>query len=139
MSGPWLLSASRLHFYKQLKKDLLLGRLKVTSSTRAARLSALIAQIDRGDYKQGTQYHQKIFCPTENDNMDARIQSEHTKLIGTSTEIAIEKFLVEAASLELYGVELFPVEDGSDRLQKVIGVGPDSIHLYSPTMQLLKR
>ncbi|KAL5466792.1 hypothetical protein EMCRGX_G030941 [Ephydatia muelleri] len=130
-------SITRQHFYKHLKKDLLLGKLK-PSSNKAARLTALIAQVDKGDYRSDVQYHQKVHGSGDNDNMDARIRREHQKLHGLSQELATEKFLEEVSQLELYGVELHHVTD-SDQVEKIIGVGPEDIHIYSSNMDLLNR
>ena len=70
--------------------------------------------------------------------MDARIRREHQKLHGLSQELATEKFLEEVSQLELYGVELHHVTD-SDLVEKIIGVGPEDIHIYSSNMDLLNR
>ena len=128
----------RQHFYKQLKKDLLQGKLKVGTLGKAAKLTALMAQIDKGDYRVGIQYNHKVLCQADNDNMDGRIRREHQKLAGTSNEIATEKFLEDAATLDLYGVELYHVLDGH-RVPKIIGVGPENVQIYSSSMELEKR
>lgn len=114
-----------------------MGRLKPQSAAMAAKLSALMAQIDKGEYRPGIQYHQKIVCPTENDNLDVRIRREHQKLASMSAEVAVERFLNEVSTFELYGVELYSVSDG-DRVPKIVGVGPQNIYMYSATMNLLK-
>ena len=117
---------NRYHFYKQLKRDLLHGKLKVGTSVKAARLTALIAQIDKGDYRVGFQYQHKVMCQaTESDNMDARIRREH-------------QFLEEVSMLELYGVELYHVLN-NHRVPQVIGVGPENVQVYSRSMELQKR
>lgn len=105
---------------------------------KASKLTALMAQIDKGDYRVGIQYNHKVLCQGDNDNMDGRIRREHQKLAGTSNEIATEKFLEEAATLELYGVELYHVVD-SHRVPKIIGVGPEHVQIYSASMELEKR
>ena len=105
---------------------------------KAARLTALIAQIERGDYRVGTEYTQKVVTQTNNDGLDAKIRREHQKIAGMSSEVAIEKFLEEVSLLDLYGVELFHVVD-SRRVRKVIGVGPDCVQIFSVNMEPLKR
>ena len=129
---------NRYHFYKQLKRDLLHGKLKVGTSVKAARLTALIAQIEKGDYRVGFQYQHKVMCQADSDNMDARIRREHQKIAGTSVEMATEKFLEEVAMLELYGVELYHVLN-NHRVPQVIGVGPENVQVYSRSMELQKR
>ena len=133
-----MISSCRLHVYKQLKKDLLQGRLKTSSLNKAARLTALIAQIDKGDYRVGTEYNHKISCQADNENLEAKIRREHQKIAGTSSEVAIEKFLEDAAQLDLYGVELYYVLD-TRRSRKVIGVGPECVQIFSGHMEPLKR
>ena len=128
----------RLHFYKQLKKDLVLGKLNVNTPAKAARLTALIAQIDKGEYRSGMQYQQKVTCPSDSDNLDARTRREHQRLAGTSVEIAIEKFLNEGAAMELYGTELYHVIDAY-RVPRIIGVGPEGIRVYSSSMEVLSK
>ena len=124
--------------YKQLKRDLLQGRLKAAFVNKAARLTALISQIEKGDYRVGTEYNHKILSQVDNENLEARIRREHQKIAGTSSEVAIEKFLEEAAQLDLYGVELYHVLD-SHRNRKVIGVGPECVQIFSGHMDPLKR
>lgn len=121
-----------------MKKDLVQGRIQPGTLNRAARLTALIAQIEKGDYRIGTEYHQKVVCQSSNENLDAKIRREHQKIVGTSSEVAIEKFLEEVAMLDLYGVELFHVVD-RHRVRKVIGVGPDCVQIFSLNMEPLKR
>ena len=84
------------------------------------------------------QYHQKVTSQMDNDDLDARIRREHQKLAGVSVDVAIEKFLNEAASLEHYGMEMYPAVD-EFHSHKFIGVGPESIAIYSSGMELKKR
>lgn len=58
--------------------------------------------------------------------------------MGTSSEVAIEKFLEDTAQLDLYGVELYHVLD-SHRNRKVIGVGPECVQIFNSHMDPLKR
>ena len=105
---------------------------------RAARLTALIAQIEKGDYRVGTEYSHKVLSKSDNDNLEAKIRREHQKIAGTSTEVAIEMFLEEVSTLETYGVELFHITDRL-RVRKVIGVGPDCVQIFSSNMEPLNR
>ncbi len=128
----------RLHFYKQLKKDLVQGRLKPNSLNRAARLTALISQIDKGDYRVGLEYHHKVLSQQDNETLEVKTRREHQKIVGTSGEVAIEKFLEETAQIDLYGVEIYHVID-AHRTRKVIGVGPECVQIFSSHMEPLKR
>lgn len=129
---------NRIQFYKHLRKDLILGRLR-SSSAKAARLTALIAQIDKGDYHLNFKYSHKIPCScSDMDNYETRIRREHHKLNGTPGEMAIENFLNEAASLEHYGVEMQEVMTGN-RTKLVVGVGPEYILIMSPQMEVFDR
>lgn len=127
----------RYQYYKQIKRDLLQGRLPVDSVTRAARVMALMAQVDHGDYKTNMQYVHKVVVQGPSDNLEARTRREHQKLVGVSAEIAIEKFLSEVATLHLYGVELYHTCNGGQS-HKYIGVGPESITIYSAGKTQLK-
>lgn len=105
---------------------------------RAARLTALIAQIEKGDYRIGTEYSHKVMSQASNENLEAKIRREHQKIAGTSAEVAIEMFLEEVSMLDTYGVELFHITD-RHRVRKVIGVGPDCVQIYSSNMEPLNR
>ena len=109
----------------------------INTAAKAARLTALIAQIDKGEYRSGMQY-QKVTCPSDSTNLDARTRREHQRLAGTSVEIAIEKFLNEGAAMELYGTELYHVIDAY-RVPRIIGVGPEGIRVYSSSMEVLSK
>lgn len=131
------LPPTRYQYYKQIKRDLLQGKLPVDSVARAARVMALMAQVDHGDYKTNMQYVQKVAVQGPSDNLEARTRREHQKLVGVSGEIAIEKFLSEVATLQLYGVELYHTCNGGQS-HKYIGVGPENITIYSAGKTQLK-
>ena len=105
---------------------------------RAARLTALSAQIEKGDYRVGTDYAHKIQSQDGNENLEAKIRREHQKIAGMSSELAIEKFLEEVSLLEVYGVEMLRIVD-AHRVRKVIGVGPDCVQIYSSKMEPLNK
>lgn len=116
----------------------MLGRIK-PNSAKAARLTALIAQVDKGDHHLNFQYRHKIpCCSSDMDNYDTRIRREHSKLIGTPPELAVERFLSEAATLEHYGVEFYPAMD-ANRTKMFVGVGPECMVIVSPQMEILQR
>lgn len=129
---------TRFHFFKQLRKELLQGRMQPSTLNKAARITALIAQIEKGDYRVGTEYSHKVKSKANNDSLEAKVRREHQKIARTSTEVAIEMFLEEVSTLETYGVELFHIVD-RDRVRKVIGVGPDCVQLFSSNMEPLNR
>ena len=84
-------------------------------------------------------YRHKVPCSSaEMDNYDMRIQREHHKLVGMPVEVAVEKFLSEAASLEHYGVEMYPAINGKGS-KVVFGVGPEYIFIYSQQLDVLHR
>lgn len=105
---------------------------------KAARLTALIAQIEKGDYRVGTEYSHKVLSKANNESLEAKIRREHQKIAGTLAEVAIEMFLEEVSTLETYGVELFHITD-RHRARKVIGVGPDCVQMLSSNMEQLNR
>lgn len=95
-----------------------------------------MAQIDRGDYKPDHKYSLELTVTVQGttDNLEARIRREHQKLMGLSTEIAIEKFLSEVAGLPLYGVEMYPIAG-----RQYLGVGPEYLTIYSSQKTALKK
>ena len=115
-----------------------MGRLKVTSA-KGARLTALIAQVDKGDFYSGYQYRHKIPCSTsEMDNYESRVRREHHRLVGMSPELAVERFLNEAATLEHYGMEMHHVVN-SNRVKLIAGIGPECMLILSPQYEVIER
>ena len=106
------------------------------TAIRAARICGLMAQVDFGDYKPDQKHGElamvTVQAPAE--NLEARLKREHQKLVGLSTEIAIEKFLGEVAQLPLYGVEMYPIAGA-----QYLGVGPEYITIYSTHKTALKQ
>ena len=129
----------RFHFYRHLRKELILGRLQCPAS-KAAHFTALIAQIDKGDYHPAFEYRHKVPCDTvDADTFQTRVRREHHLLMGTPTEVAVEKFLNEASSLEHYGVEQFHTLNSKGK-HVIVGVGPECIYVYNgPQMEIQKR
>jgi hypothetical protein len=98
-----------------------------------------MSQIDKGDFASGLQYKNKIPCSTSDlDNYETRIRREHHKLMGTSPDVAIEKFLNESATLEHYGMEMHYSMNGN-RLKMIVGVGPECILVLSPQYEVFER
>ena len=60
-------------------------------------------------------------------------------LIGISKIVAVERFLNEAQGLEDYGIEMHKAENVYTHEQQIIGVGADSIFVYSANMEHKQR
>jgi len=86
----------------------------------------------------GIDYHHKVMSQQDNESLEVKTRREHQKIVGTSAEVAIEKFLEEAGQIDLYGVEVYHVVD-DHRRRKVIGVGPECVQIFSNHMEPQKR
>ena len=130
----------REQFYLQLKTDLLAGRLR-TTPTQAASLTALIAQIELGDCNPGTplSYDDFLVGGVQLPDTLTRVAAEHTSLMGVSKIVAVERFLNEAQGLEDYGIEMHQARNAYTHEQQTIGVGADSIFVYSANMEHKQR
>ena len=130
----------REQFYLQLKADLLAGKLR-TTPTQAASLTALIAQIELGDYDPGTtlSYDDCLVGGVHFPGTLARVTAEHMNLMGVSKIVAVERFLNEAQGLEDYGIEMHQARNAYTHEQQTIGVGADSIYVYSANMENKQR
>lgn len=126
----------REQFYLQLKADLLASKLR-TTPTQAATLTALIAQIELGDYNPAAplSYQDCLVDGVQFPDTVARVTSEHVNLMGVSKIVAVERFLNEAQGLEDYGIEMHKAENVYTREQQIIGVGADRIFVYSANME----
>ena len=130
----------REQFYLQLKTDLLAGKLR-TTPTQAASLTALIAQIELGDCNPASplSYDEYLVGGVQFPDTIARITSEHTRLMGVTKIVAVERFLNEAQGLEDYGIEMHQARNAYTHDQQTIGVGADSIFVYSASMEHKQR
>lgn len=130
----------REQFYLQLKTDLLVGKLRTTPA-QAATLTALIAQIELGDYNPGVplSYEDCLVGGIQLPDTVTRVTAEHMNLIGVSKIVATERFLNTAQGLDDYGIEMHQAQNVYTNEQQTIGVGPVSLYIYSANMESKQR
>ena len=141
---------TRTQFYLQLRQNLLTGELPLTSQRDSAELSALIAQIEHGDFDKDWKLQSKKLAASAsnsslpdyssiaigvNDSRGRRMTSEydryiyraHKDLIGLTITEAQMRFLWKCHKLPMYGVRRFKLA-GDRRLW--LGMSPKGINLY---------
>ncbi|XP_022094478.1 E3 ubiquitin-protein ligase MYLIP-A-like [Acanthaster planci] len=134
-----LQEVTRRLFFLDLKLDLVNSKL-IASVKETARLAALLAQAEQGNYSPHAQHYASLPDACCNADFITQVMAEHMRLRGMKPAQAEYQFLKEVASLDSYGVELFEAKDASGR-GVLFGVGPQHIHLFStePKMECLER
>lgn len=112
-----------------------------TTPAQAASLTALIAQIELGDYNPGMplSYDDCLVGGVQLPDTITRVTTVHMNLMGVSKIVAVERFLNEAQGLEDYGIEMHQVRNAYTHEPQTIGVGADSIYVYSANMENKQR
>ena len=115
-------------------------RLQPTNSENVAKLLALMAQAEYGDYDHTHQAH-NIYSLTSNIEATKTTMSpqelfkttvkEHNDSAGMKPSAAFYWFLKEASKLESFGEEIFPVKPATKKL----GVGPHGITKYEKGLE----
>ncbi|OCT58016.1 hypothetical protein XELAEV_18002761mg [Xenopus laevis] len=132
---------TRHMFFLHIKEDLLAGRLQC-SPEQAVELSALLAQMEFGDYSVNTaSYIFQEFCSNELDTAALEsIIAKHKNLEGLSQASGEYQFLQIVSTLENYGVEWHSVRD-ADGQKLIVGIGPEGISLckedFSPINRIM--
>ncbi|XP_069469664.1 E3 ubiquitin-protein ligase MYLIP [Ambystoma mexicanum] len=118
---------TRHMFFVHIKEDLLAGNLQC-SPEQAVELSALLAQMEFGDYNQNTaKYSYHELC-----GMDLgitvlnRITAKHKGLEGLSQASAEYQVLQIVSTLDNYGVEWHSVRDNEGQ-KLIVGIGPEGV------------
>eukprot|EP00106_Octopus_bimaculoides_P003360 XP_014770802.1 PREDICTED: tyrosine-protein phosphatase non-receptor type 4-like isoform X3 [Octopus bimaculoides] len=126
VSDPSKLSEeyTRYHFFLQLKKDLLEGRLVCPHSTSAL-LSSYAIQSELGDYNpedhKGNYLSEFRFIPSQTVEFERQVIEYHKQHRGQTPAEAEYCFLERAKRLEMYGVDLHNARDQSN-LEIQLGV-----------------
>ncbi|XP_070574139.1 E3 ubiquitin-protein ligase MYLIP-like [Ptychodera flava] len=125
-----LQESARHVFYLQVKKDFGEGILNA-SAAQSAKLCALIAQSESGDYvKEKSQYNfYPNFIPQWSTTFLNSVVLEHTKLRGMSKSTAEYRVLQEASACDNFGMEYYEVRNNADQAMK-LGVGPEGLTIY---------
>lgn len=120
---------TRYHFFLQLKRDILDGKLIVPSST-ACLLASYAVQSELGDYHPDEYspgyLNQLPLIPGQTEEMEKKIAELHKLHKGQTPADAEFNFLDHAKRLEMYGVDLHRARDNTN---KEIQLGVTSIGL----------
>lgn len=132
---------SRHQYYLTLKNYIHDSKLDLSAlqTKTVARICALIAQIEYGDYNQERLSRYSVYLPSDICNLYSNTSdlqkdaaAEHSKLLNSSTsEVKIE-FLNTMSNVPGYGIELFRGKTNEDKEAKrvEICVGSDGVRVY---------
>ncbi|XP_059473804.1 tyrosine-protein phosphatase non-receptor type 4 isoform X2 [Neocloeon triangulifer] len=120
---------TRYHFFLQLRRDILDGKLIVPAST-ACLLASYIVQSELGDYHSDDHapgyLSQLPLIPGQNEEMEKKVAELHKLHKGQTPADAEFNFLDHAKRLEMYGVDLHKAMDDAG---KEIQLGVTSLGL----------
>ncbi|KAL0268614.1 UNVERIFIED_CONTAM: hypothetical protein PYX00_010476 [Menopon gallinae] len=120
---------TRYHFYLQVRKDIMTGRLTAPNSA-ACLLASYTVQSELGDYnpdEHKTGYLSSLpLIPGQTEDMERKICELHKLHKGQTPADAEYNFLEHAKRLEMYGVDLHKARDSSN---KEIQLGVTSVGL----------
>lgn len=129
-----LQDTTRHQFYLHVRFELLESRLKVSDWGVAAKLLALMAQADSGDYTPTTIYAEsaQLVVAQEMRPPDyiQRIAAQHKEMKYMKPSAAEYWLLKEVSYLENFGQEMFQIKTSSGSSGSCLGVGPHGITLY---------
>ncbi|XP_064647817.1 tyrosine-protein phosphatase non-receptor type 4-like isoform X4 [Lineus longissimus] len=131
---------TRYHFFLQVKKDILEGRLKVPIST-AASLASYAVQSELGDYnaeEHTNGYLQEFkFIPNQSEEFEKEVAKLHKTHKGQNPADAEFNYLDRAKRLEMYGVDLHNarVRDQSN-LEIMLGVTSVGLVVFQNSMKI---
>ncbi|XP_005103383.1 uncharacterized protein LOC101862813 isoform X1 [Aplysia californica] len=129
---------TRYLFFLQIKRDILQGRLPVTFE-EASELCAYAVQSELGDFvpRQHTAGYVSEFCfvPNQSEELEARIAAIHRRCIGATPLMAEHRFLEKVKWLEMYGVDLHPVQ-GESAVEYFLGLTPTGVVVYKHKMKV---
>ncbi|XP_069683313.1 tyrosine-protein phosphatase non-receptor type 4 [Periplaneta americana] len=120
---------TRYHFYLQIRRDILQGRLQLPPST-ACLLASYTVQSELGDYQieeHGPGYLSNLqLMPNQSEEMEKKIAELHKLHKGQTPADAEFNFLDHAKRLDMYGVDLHRARDTTN---KEIQLGVTSVGL----------
>ncbi|XP_066302409.1 tyrosine-protein phosphatase non-receptor type 4-like isoform X14 [Branchiostoma lanceolatum] len=123
---------TRYHFFLQLKKDILEGRLPCSPHT-ASLLASYAAQSELGDYDPSEHlpgYLQEFrFVPNQSPEFEREVEELHKRHVGQPPSESEFNYLDRAKRLEFYGVDLHYARDQSN-LEIQLGVTAGGISIY---------
>ncbi|XP_072267765.1 E3 ubiquitin-protein ligase MYLIP isoform X4 [Pyxicephalus adspersus] len=130
---------TRHMFFLHIKDDLLAGRLQCTPE-QAVELSALLAQLEYGDYNQNTaQYCYQNLCSKELETAASEsIIEKHKGLEGLGQGSGEYQVLQIVSTLENYGVEWHSARDAEGQ-KLIVGIGPEGVSICKEDFSLINR
>lgn len=128
---------TRHMFFLHIKDDLLAGRLHC-SLEQVVELSALIAQLEYGDYNQNTARYQNLCTKELETSALESIIEKHKGLEGLSQSSGEYQVLQIVSTLENYGVEWHYVRD-AEAQKLIIGIGPEGVSICKEDFSPINR
>uniref|UniRef100_A0A0N4ZIG9 Moesin/ezrin/radixin homolog 1 n=1 Tax=Parastrongyloides trichosuri TaxID=131310 RepID=A0A0N4ZIG9_PARTI len=130
---------TRYHFFLQVKRDLLEGRL-ICPESSAALLGSYAIQSEFGDYNvnepDDNSYSDNFkIIPNQSTDLNRQIKELHKLHSGQTPAAAEYNFLDHAKRLDMYGVDLYEatLDDG---IQLLVGVNSYGICLFQNTQKI---
>ncbi|XP_063307770.1 E3 ubiquitin-protein ligase MYLIP [Pelobates fuscus] len=130
---------TRHMFFLHIKEDLLAGQMQC-STEQTVELSALLAQLECGDYNPNTaSYNYQCLCTKEFGAATLEsIIEKHKSLEGLCQASGEYRVLQIVSTLENYGVEWHSVRDAEGQ-KLVVGIGPEGVSICKEDFSPINR